>query len=94
MTLHLIVARSLLIGRPPVVLSLLASVASGTTTSLLGVIGRLLARLLGTTVELVANSKIVLASINNLLKSVVVTVNLDCVSYDCLDAIVVAHYFD
>lgn len=44
--------------------------------------------------ELIANAKVILACIDNLLQTIVVAVHLDCVRYDRLDAIIVTHHLD
>ena len=44
--------------------------------------------------ELIADSKIILASVDDLLKPVVVAMNFDSIRYDSLDSVIVPHYFD
>ena len=58
------------------------------------IIARWLSHLLRTIMELIANAKVILACIDNLLQTIVVAVHLDCVRYDRLDAVIVTHYLD
>jgi len=44
--------------------------------------------------ELIANSKIVFSNIDDLLKSIIMTMYLDRVSYNRLDTIVMTHNLD
>ena len=44
--------------------------------------------------ELIANSKIVFSNIDDLLKSIIMTMYLDRVSYNGLDTIVMTHNLD
>ena len=85
---------------PTILVVLLSSLIRSLITSicilaiLLTLVLRWLSHLLRAIMELIANSKIVFSNIDDLLKSIIMTMYLDRVSYNRLDTIVMTHNLD
>jgi len=83
---------------PTILEALLSSLIRSLITSIcilaiwLSLVLRWLSHLLRAIMELIANSKIVFSNIDDLLKSIIMTMYLDRVSYNRLDTIVMTHY--